>query len=428
MNVDVKAEIVRLFAEQEGHDGANRTEMICRFHSQHDFRAKDVIEALHIPRSTFYDGMKTLRKGYTPGKRGSHSKLRDAEDSLLKNWVDERCRAGRLPTPNDVTTQANTILIEHNQNENPPPQLSRSFGYNFLNRQPNVEIVTPTSFNIYHVCSCTKPFIRPWFDRLRQFLETVHIPPHLFFNMDETHLHTVAHLTPEVATTTPDIDAVVPLSPTIPGATIVFLVAADGDATLKSVILPTVNTPPDLVPFTTPTLSFYPIGQRHLNQETFKITFYRRLYQQSRTNAKYPQTLSPTLSCYLTEHHITNMPKFTQPVDQSINATFRNVISQTIPDHLAVAAADHRQSFMQTFLRATDSALSHRSIQHSFSVCGLHPFNSQIGLSRVPDTIPDNVHLQPNQQHLLTPDLNSLFHPASDDLDDLFLPGRIPHA
>ncbi|KAK2949515.1 hypothetical protein BLNAU_15497 [Blattamonas nauphoetae] len=292
MNVDVKAEIVRLFAEQEGHDGANRTEMICRFHSQHDFRAKDVIEALHIPSSTFYDGMKSLWKGYTPGKRGPHSKLRYAEDILLKNWVDERCRAGRLPTPNDVTTQANTILIEHNQNENPPPQLGRSCGYSFLNRQPNVEIVTPTSFNIYHVCSCTKPFIRPWFDQLEQFLETVHIPPHLFFNMDETHLHTVAHLTPEVATTTPDIDIV----------------------------------------FITP-----------------------------------------------------NTSRFTQPVDQSINATFRNIISQTIPDHLAVAAADHRQSFMQTFLRATDSALSHRSIQHSFSVCGLHPFNSQIALCRVPN-------------------------------------------
>ncbi|KAK2941521.1 hypothetical protein BLNAU_23556 [Blattamonas nauphoetae] len=437
MNVDVKAEIVRLFAEQEGHDGANRTEMICRFHSQHDFRAKDVIEALHIPRSTFYDGMKTLRKGYTPGKRGSHSKLRDAEDSLLKNWVDERCRAGRLPTPNDVTTQANSILIEHNQNENPPPQLSRSFGYNFLNRQPNVEIVTPTSFNIYHVCSCTKPFIRPWFDRLRQFLETVHIPPHLFFNMDETHLHTVAHLTPEVATTTPDIDAVVPLSPTIPGATIVFLVAADGDATLKSVILPTVNTPPDLVPFTTPTLSFYPIGQRHLNQETFKNYFLSQIIPAITNKRKIsanPLTHALLLLDGAPYHKHAEVLRAAKdnlidiPVDQSINATFRNVISQTIPDHLAVAAADHRQSFMQTFLRATDSALSHRSIQHSFSVCGLHPFNSQIGLSRVPDTIPDNVHLQPNQQHLLTPDLNSLFHPASDDLDDLFLPGRIPHA
>ncbi|KAK2960504.1 hypothetical protein BLNAU_4402 [Blattamonas nauphoetae] len=41
-----------------------------------------------------------------------------------------------LIKPNDVTTQANTILIEHNQNDNPPPQLSRSFGYNFLNRHP----------------------------------------------------------------------------------------------------------------------------------------------------------------------------------------------------------------------------------------------------------------------------------------------------
>ncbi|KAK2951187.1 hypothetical protein BLNAU_13803 [Blattamonas nauphoetae] len=311
MNVDVKAEIVRLFAEQEGHDGANRTEMICRFHSQHDFRAKDVIEALHIPRSTFYDGMKTLRKGYTPGKRGSHSKLRDAEDSLLKNWVDERCRAGRLPTPNDVTTQANSILIEHNQNENPPPQLSRTV-------------------------------------------------PNLSFDH---------------------------------GATIVFLVAADGDATLKSVILPTVNTPPDLI--------------------IPAITNKRKISANPLTHALLLLDGAP----YHKHAEVLRAAKdnlIDIPVDQSINATFRNVISQTIPDHLAVAAADHRQSFMQTFLRATDSALS------------TAPFS--IHFHRVPDTIPDNVHLQPNQQHLLTPDLNSLFHPASDDLDDLFLPGRIPHA
>ncbi|KAK2953467.1 hypothetical protein BLNAU_11601 [Blattamonas nauphoetae] len=252
-------------------------------------------------------------------------------DDLVKHL---ECNRKKCPS-------VNTILIDHYQNENPPPQLGRSFGDNYLNRQPNVEIVTPT--------------------------KTVHIPSHLFFNMDETHLHTVAHLTPEVATTTPDVVAVMPLSPTIPAATIVFLVVADGDATLKSVILPTVNTPPDLVPFTTPILSLYPIGQRHLNQETFKNYFLSQITPAITNKRKKSTSLSPTLICDLTEPQITNMPKFTQPVDQSINAIIRNIIAQTIPDHLAVAAADHRQSFMQTFLRATDSALSHRSIQHSFS-------------------------------------------------------------
>ncbi|KAK2941499.1 hypothetical protein BLNAU_23596 [Blattamonas nauphoetae] len=40
---EVRAEIVCLFAEHEGQIGANRTEMVCRFYTQLNFRAKDVI-------------------------------------------------------------------------------------------------------------------------------------------------------------------------------------------------------------------------------------------------------------------------------------------------------------------------------------------------------------------------------------------------
>ncbi|KAK2952902.1 hypothetical protein BLNAU_12078 [Blattamonas nauphoetae] len=96
-----------------------------------------------------------------------------------------------------------------------------------------------------------------------------------------------------------------------------------------------------------------------------------------------------------------NTSRYTQPVDQSINGTFRNLLSQSIPDHISVGVANNRRDFMQAFLRVSDSALSHRSIQHSFEVCGLYPLNANAVLARVREDPPGFVELQPNQHHLL---------------------------
>ncbi|KAK2945339.1 hypothetical protein BLNAU_19728 [Blattamonas nauphoetae] len=253
---------------------------------------------------------------------------------------------------------------------------------------------------------------------------------------------------PEVATTTPDLDAVQPLASTIPGATIFFLVAADGEATQKLIVLPSVNIPQDLVPYQSPTLSFQAIGQRHLNELTFKDVFLSHIVPAIDTKRK---VSAPPLShvihlmdgaLYHKHSDVLKAEKdnlidlifippdtsrFTQPVDQSINATFRNIISQYIPDHITVGAVENRRDFMRSFLQATDSALSHRSIQHSFEVCGLHPLNPDMVLQRVPDNPPDFVHLQQNHQRLVTIDLDSLFYFASDNLDDIFIHRPITH-
>ncbi|KAK2957382.1 hypothetical protein BLNAU_7538 [Blattamonas nauphoetae] len=247
--------------------------MICRFFVEHEFKAKDVITALHIPKSTFYDGLMSLRKGYRPGRRGVHSKLRDEEDRLLRELVEERCNAGRNPTANDVTAQ--------------------------------------------------------------------------------THFHTVTPLTPTVANNTPDIDAILPLAPTIPGATIVFLVAADGEATQKNLqiyflahIVPAIDSKKK-IPAT-------PLSHAILLLDGAPYHNHEEVMRTAKDNLIDLIFIPP------------NTSRYTQPVDQSINAVFRNILSQHIQDHITIGAAANRQSFMQAFLQACDSAISHRSIQHSF--------------------------------------------------------------
>jgi hypothetical protein len=117
----------------------------------------------------------------------TNSLLTEAEESVVKAWIEQLDIIGTPPTNRMITGCANAVFARANPHLVPPPTVGPNWVYGFLKRLPDgYERVEQKPIDPKRLNAEDLGVLQTWFDRLQIQLDTKKITPSNIWNFDET--------------------------------------------------------------------------------------------------------------------------------------------------------------------------------------------------------------------------------------------------
>lgn len=106
MKIITILEFNRILASEKYRHLPTLTEKIARISVDFDLSPRSIVEMGVIKRKTLFAARRAIRMGYTPGKRGRWSRLRDAQTSRLIQEIEEKSKSKTPMNARQITAKA----------------------------------------------------------------------------------------------------------------------------------------------------------------------------------------------------------------------------------------------------------------------------------------------------------------------------------